>query len=267
MEAEWLATGQDARASVQERFIGCLLAARAGAPRPSFEPFLLCHLGAVAWALGPVVSRFLQVTTPALLRQLSRVTEPERVELRGRIKGRIDWSATYKGRLSQDNDPTLFVCRQVRRQYCTLENELFKHLLAALQALIADVPPLLREGVFWVPQQPDRSGSVRVALNQRYEWIRDYLGHIYLREVATPDRITARHLLKARTSKTEQYAEVAALYDRLTRLTETEEVGDLLGALRTCVVLPASLAGRGEQWVQLAAWALATGPSAPEPTT
>src|SRR3989442_1181735 len=58
-------------------------------------------------AQAACVHRLLFDTAPILLQQLSRVTQPRRVELQGRTRGRVDWPGTFKARYSQDSSPAL----------------------------------------------------------------------------------------------------------------------------------------------------------------
>jgi len=247
------------RVDVRDRFISYLLETNITRPVDiGDDGELLRQLGLAAFLFGQQVTAFVEVTVPMLLRQLSRITEPERVKRRGQIRGRIDWAATYKTRFSEDNDPTVFVCRQVRRQYATLENELLKYVLTMLQDLVNHVPSNLHPGAYWSPHPSFGPRPVRLRLIRLNEKLTSYLKHIYLREIETPHRITSRHLLRARTSKTEWYAEVADLHDHYVHLVVEVRTTYLVDMLRQCLILPASPDGLGDDMIKLAAWALTT---------
>lgn len=164
----------------------------------------------------PCVHRFLFQTAPILLQQLSRTTEPQRVVLHGRIRGKIDWSSTYKVRYSEDANPTVFVCQQSWRRFDRPENQLFKFLLHQIQSCLDRVPPDMWNWQAWGrvlcpdPGKPRRLGNHFALLAHR---VRTFSAHVYLREVELPTTIGSQHLLAARTSKTELYAELAKLYE------------------------------------------------------
>jgi len=165
---------------------------------------------------APSVQRFLFHTAPILLQQLSRTTQPQRVVLHGRIRGKVDWSGTYKARYSEDTNPTVFVCLQSWRRFDRPENQLFKFLLHRIQLCLERVPHDLKGWRAWgqavcpVQGAPLHLGDYFATLAHR---VRTFSTHVYLQEVELPATIGAQHLLAARTSKNELYAAVADLYD------------------------------------------------------
>jgi hypothetical protein len=231
---------------IRDHFIRCLITRPQPAPAPGLER----QIKRVAFLVSEPVATYLLQFMPILLRQLSRATEPERHEQRGQIRGRVDWAATHRARLSQHNDPTLFICRQTRRQYATPENELVVYVLHALQRLIQAVPSCLRIGLFGAPQANQSFAPTEARLAQYLHRLREYQQHVYLRDIPRPDRITSQHLLRAKTSKTEWYGRVAQFYTAHSAfLNEAESM-----PAPTQIVLPGELSPLGEAALQLAAW-------------
>ncbi len=165
---------------------------------------------------APCVNRFLFHTAPILLQQLNRTTQPQRVVLHGRTRGKVDWPSTYKARYGEDANPTVFVCLQSWRRFNRPENQLFKFLLHHIQLCLDRVPPGLRTWRAWgralcpVEGKPLYLGDYFATLAHR---VRAFSTHVYLRGVELPAAIGERHLLAARTSKTPLYADMADLYD------------------------------------------------------
>ncbi len=203
---------------------------------------------------GPDVETFLTQTLERLLRQLTRVTEQQQVEYRGRVRGRILWSATFKARYLQDYAPSLYVCREVQREYDTPENQLLKYLVEGLGHCLEAVPATLRTGFSYFPAQqgaPPRSIGERLS---RMETAFNSLRHnARLREVTLPNRIEESHLLRAETSRTEEYGEVVRLYRRYRAIVESPRWEGFAQAGRHLLLLPAQADPAGEPWLRIGA--------------
>lgn len=86
-------------------------------------------LKAAHFILSPQVHSFIKYL-PNLLRNLSHSTFRKDEEMKGRIRGKINWNNTIKTRLSSGyNDKTLFVCSPPNKNYNLEENQLIKFLL------------------------------------------------------------------------------------------------------------------------------------------
>lgn len=176
-----------------------------------------CYLLYRPWDSRQIsVGGFLSRVLPRLLLQLSRTTEIQRVELDDGIRGRIDWAATQKARYSANGGTAVFVCRQSRRQFDRPENQLLKFMLQQIEVCLGRVPDDLRSWVAWLP---GRDGGRRLAiplageLAEMAQRVHVSRGTVYLKEVTAPPAIGSQHILAARTSKNELYAQVADLYD------------------------------------------------------
>jgi hypothetical protein len=132
------------------------------------------------------------------------------------IRGRIDWAGTLKARCTTGEASPAYVCRQSRRHFDRPENQLLKFLLQQIEACLARVPRDLLDWYAWMPgleveqrlMYPLAGELAEVA--QRMHVLH---GNVYLKEVTLPPAIGSQHILAARTSKNELYAQVADLYD------------------------------------------------------
>lgn len=211
------------------------------------------------------VVSFVTVTLERMLRGLASRTDREQCDHRGRVRGRVAWAATWKARLSEEYDPTRFVCTEVRRHFDTPENQLVKFMLETVWSLVEAISPVIRQGVCCRPA-PDGSGSMSVtATGQRLSGIEATLPrlrvHPQLREVSIPDRITLEHLRRAETSKMEEYGQVARLYRRYHRCLIARDWQELIDLAHSLLLLPARLDKEGENWLRLAALVLKSLPS------
>jgi hypothetical protein len=185
--------------------------------------------------------RFLFHIAPVLLHQLSRTTKPQRVVLHGRIQGKVDWSSTYKARYSEDANPTVFVCQQSRRRFDRPENQLFRFLLHHIQLCLDRVSSSLRGWQAWGRGLCTPDGQPLVvadSLARLAHRVHVFSSHIYLREVGLPATIGGQHVLAARTSKTELYAEVANLYDLYQAVVGAPDWAQWATVLRETLPLP-----------------------------
>lgn len=241
--------------AVRDEFIQCLLLRPEPTPNAALleQMALTAYLVSPAASAGPSVEDFIYRLMPVLLRQLRRVAEPERVELQGAVRGRVDWAATHRRRLSQASDPQLFICRQTRRQYATPENELLVYVLQQLQQLLTNVPPYLHTGAYRVN---NRFVPLETRLARLQTRLRQYRQHIYLREIPVPTYISSRHLLKAETSKTEWYGQLAKFYTASQTLLTSLSPEACMARLRETPLLPGTLTPPGDAVIQLTAWML-----------
>jgi hypothetical protein len=191
---------------------------------------------------GPTcVDDFLFTTAPRLLHQLSRTTQPQRVLLHGRVRGRIDWSSTYKARHAADGNPTLFVCTQSWRRFDRPENQLFKFLLDEIQVCLDRALPAIQDWRAWgagMCSSSEAPVAVGPSLGELAHRLRAYTGHVYLSHVSRPATIGVRHLAAARTSKNELYAEAAALYELYRAVVGVQDWSQWSRALNNVLPLP-----------------------------
>jgi hypothetical protein len=199
------------------------------------------------------VAVFLIETVPMLLRRLHRTVQHQRVEYTGQIRGRVDWQATYKARYRDDYNPTLYVCRRPERRDDTPENQLLKYMLLAIERLLADVPEALRRAECWSLKTMGEKDWLAARVKTLEHRLRVSLAHIRLREVEPPPAITPRHLLRARTSKTELYGLVALLYEQYREVVLRHRWERVRPIFRRTLLLPAPETPQGDLFLRLAA--------------
>jgi hypothetical protein len=199
------------------------------------------------------VAAFLIETVPMLLRRLHRTVQHQRVEYTGQIRGRVDWQATYKARYRDDYNPILYVCRQPQRRDDTPENQLLKYMLLAIERLVSDVPEALRCAECWSPETAGEKAWLEARVKTLEHRLRASLAHIRLREVEPPPAITPRHLLRARTSKTELYGQVALLYDQYKEVVLRYRWERVQPIFRRTLLLPAPETPQGDLFLRLTA--------------
>ncbi len=142
------------------------------------------------------VDLFIQHTLARLLLQLSHSTEQHPVEYHAQVHGRILWSATYKARYSEEYNPTIYVCAQVRQRYDNPENQLLKYLLDRIELGLKAIPPVIRCGICYLPQGESRlSQDISHRLEALETTIHRLKRSARLREITTPAEINERHLL------------------------------------------------------------------------
>ncbi|MEW5872885.1 MAG: DUF2357 domain-containing protein [Chloroflexota bacterium] len=217
--------------------------------------------GGPAEAPAGGVEFFVQVTMRRLLRQLSRSTQRQLSEYRGRVRGRVAWSQTLKARYTQDYDPTRYVCSEVRHQYDTPENQLLKYLLACIQDCLKSVPEALRAGFCYTPAGSAGAGSIAQRLAQVEATLAQLQRNTRLRQISLPETVQEFHVLRALTSRTEEYADVARLYQHYQRVVAAPTWARLAEVGRRVLLLPGQRGPQADGWVQLGAQILRTGRS------
>ncbi|MFQ5422114.1 MAG: hypothetical protein ACE5EY_17335, partial [Anaerolineae bacterium] len=187
---------------------------------------------------GQNVHAFITETLPLLLRQLQRTTQRERVAFQGQVRGRVDWPATTKARAQNDANPALFVCRPPHRQHNTPENQLLKFLLDAIAQQMMQIDPVMLTAVRWTSAGASAPDWLAQRIDDMRYQMRVAQNHVRLRQVETPDKITPRHLIKARASKTELYGQVADLVMRYQQVVERADWTAVRPILAHTILLP-----------------------------
>lgn len=200
------------------------------------------------------VETFITPTLQKLLQQLSRSTTQQPRELRGQVRGRVLWAATYKARYSGDYDPDLFVCGEVRHRYDTPENQLLKYMMEQIMLCSKAVPPAIRQGMCYLPASETRASLFTGARLAQMETTMHLLWrNVRLHEITVPQQVTEFHLLRAETSRLEEYGLVARLFHRYRAVVLEPSWEELARVGRRVVPLPASLGEAEMPWVRLAA--------------
>ena len=155
------------------------------------------------------VGPFLEQVAPPLLAQLNRSTHPQRIQLRGRARGSVDWAGTIKARAGASQDPTIFVCRQSWRLYDLPENQLLLYVLDGLHQCQRRAPTEMRKWSAWSSDEAGRVGEHLAFADHR---LRQFFKSAYLRDVELPVSITGIHEAAARSAKNPAYSQVLDYY-------------------------------------------------------
>ena len=213
---------------------------------------------------GRDLAHFCRTDLPRLLQHLSRRTQGTRTVLHGRVRGRIEWPATIKARHSGEYDPTRFVCREVRHQFDTPENQLLVAFLDLLDAAHAAVPAWLRDGTLVVGAAPpgedagDGPADATPSTQRRLAALRVSTArarrNVYLRQVTPPPVVTDEQRRRARQADMPEYGRVLALYTHvdayLRRPDDVAARAYAAAVFRRMLPLPAVLTPRADGWLQ-----------------
>ena len=203
------------------------------------------------------VERFVHRTMPRLLHQLSHSTEQVQSMLYGQVRGRVLWGATYKARFTEEYNPSIYVCGEVRHRFNNPENQLLRYLVEHIAECLKTIPPAIRQGVCVLPELSYEDLPLEAVTTLRLEAletaINRLLGSVHLREVDTPPEITEFHLLRAATSRLQEYHEAARLFRRYNAYVLERRWESLAAAAQRNLPLPARLDEPAKRWVSLAA--------------
>lgn len=102
------------------------------------------------FVLRPDVVDFVE-SLPQRLRSVKTQTKNTTRTSRGRVDGRIDWSATVRKRHSRNpRDASLFVCQNRSESYDTDENVVLKQLLSVIYTTLIDCDQYFKREYEWV---------------------------------------------------------------------------------------------------------------------
>jgi hypothetical protein len=183
------------------------------------------------------VERFMTATAPRLAAHLRRRAEPVRHEAQGRVRGRIDWAATYKA--CGGPEPRMrYICRVNQPDFNQPENQLLLFLLGAVEQSLTRIGqnPGLDCGTLncTIP-----SHERLAALASQLRCVRREMpgpGAITL-----PARITPPHLRAASTARAPAYAELPRVYELYRDLIVRPSRERWAHALRETLPLPVAV--------------------------
>lgn len=170
--------------------------------------------------LSPQVLSFIK-SLPLLLRNLSHSTNSVDEEMRGHIRGNINWNKTIKTRLSLGYvDKTLFVCSPQNKNYNLAENQLIKFLLRVIIDLKEHHLPFANPSNYDFDfEKIDEDNDWYTKVRTRYEVCKKTLKKVYFDDIDDINRVSFKHLKKTANHKNFLYShivfEVYRLYERL----------------------------------------------------
>jgi hypothetical protein len=243
----------DGEPDVLRRLLGLTLAGASG-PEMLSEPAIAAYL-LLDVEKRSAIEPFLTRSLGRLLRNLDHDTQQKPVACRGRLRGRVSWPATYQARYGQDFDPGRYVCREIRRQYDTPENQLVKLLVERLAVLLKAFPDALRGGAGYLPDSAGVPSDVLAnapRLARMEASVQLFRRSVYFREVSEPREITRLHLARAEASRLAEYVEAARVYRRYRAVLAAPPREVVAGIGRRVLLLPGSADAEGEPWLRLA---------------
>ncbi|HVQ38235.1 MAG TPA: DUF2357 domain-containing protein, partial [Pyrinomonadaceae bacterium] len=250
-------TNQD-EAAVMRRFVGLLMAQPSSV---SFREILSLDLHKAARSTYFLldanksydVETFITYTLSRLMRQLNHNTKQYPVIYQGRVRGRIMWPATFKSHYGEDYDPSRYVCREVRRQYNTPENQLLKYMIEQFDQCLKLVPDVLRSGACCYQTGGEFrrfAENTAVRLEKMEIAIASFRRHAVFKEVDTVARVTESHLLQAETSRMEEYVATSRFYRRYQEVVGSRNWRGAVEIGKKMLPLPARLDTEGEVWLR-----------------
>lgn len=170
----------------------------------------LTTLKAVHFLLSDEV-RSLVRTLPQLIRNLSHSTRKETEIMRGNIRGRIEWSETFKERMSEGfDDKSLFVCNPPSKYYDLEENQLLKFILKRIIYLKRNYLDFIQPENFDL-EKIDKNKDWYTIVNDNYQISSKILKKVYFNDISDV-KVKAKHLRKCIRNRNLLYHNVFNVY-------------------------------------------------------
>lgn len=181
---------------------------------------------------------------PQRLRQLKTETTRERQISGGAIQGRIDWSETYRRRVSGGANRSQYVCSNRRETRETPENLLLKYIVEELAEILQATEKYFDESTNWINQTWGGNQMLRT----QFFRLREQNVHLQALNKPAHSDITPRMISKAENARKQLYRHAALLYSRYQRYQNGDEQ-ILRNILNDATVLPEDEANLYELYV------------------
>ncbi|CQH63730.1 uncharacterized protein HHUB_4169 (plasmid) [Halobacterium hubeiense] len=159
------------------------------------------------------------------IRRMKTTTTRESTELRGEIRGHIDWQQTTKRRARSGRlEEPIFVCNQPEENYDIDENLVLKRLLGVIYEIVfEDLEPVIENPseYEWIDTwtKADADGARHDTESALSLLRRIYERNIYLQQIDVDDvELTHRTIESVKQSRSEFYREAADLLDQFRQL-------------------------------------------------
>jgi hypothetical protein len=214
----WLFVQENAAIHKPERII-CNLA------QLNRREFRLLQL--IYFLLSESIQKSVKISTPQILRRLAQSTDRMTTELKGSVRGNVDWNLTLKRRLGTGfSNSTVFMTRVAVKTYNLPEMQALKYLLTRINHLCLEVLGHISE--------EDRlsyesSNKWKAEIRSLYHSTSHFLKNTYLREIELPRKITDMMLQKVRCARNTHFKNIyrsLRLYRRLFLQEEQETLKD-----------------------------------------
>ena len=197
----------------------------------------LGYLCAVHFLLSNQVA-LLTENLSRLLRRINHSTVKKMITSRKGIMGRIDWNMTFKERLTQGNNPTVFVCNPPSKIYDLPENRLFRFVLAEIIRLFEETAVLRKlEGRNIEEKHVETwiDAVDRVKFN-----VTNAAKHAHLRGVELPGEVTVRMLKRAEEARNKDYETLVRCHELYKQIVVKRELKKLREVIEKKVLEPLS---------------------------
>lgn len=180
------------------------------------------------------------------IRRMKTTTTREAIELRGEIRGHIDWQQTVKTRARAGNlEEPIFVCNRPEEHYNIDENLILKRLLSVIREIVfEDLNPVIENpsGYDWINVWSDsaKDGIGRGTESATELLRRIYERNIYLQRIDIEEtEMTDRTIESVKRSRSVLYQEAAILLDRYRQLMNQElDSDDVRAILDNTIIAP-----------------------------
>lgn len=202
------------------------------------------------------VERFVLFTLARLMEQLGRETERPYVLYMGQVRGQVNWQATVKARYGDDYNPGRYICREVRRDYDTPQNQFLKAMVEGIHECLRAVPRVVRYGACYYPLGASAKAAARTqAILDRMETaVSRARHHVSYAAISRPLSVTEEHRRAAILAREELFVEVKDTWDRYQAIhMPGSRVDALQAAGRRALLLPAQPDREGALWLRLGA--------------
>ena len=198
--------------------------------------------------------RFVLYTLARLMEQLGRETVRPYVLYMGQVRGQVSWPATIKARYGDDYNPGRFICREVRRDYDTPQNQLLKYVVEAIHQCLLAVPPVVKHGACYRPSGAGSPAAQTQTILARMEAaISRVRHHVSYAAITKPVSVTEEHRRAAILSREDLFVEVADTWKRYQAIHKpADRVETLQQVGHRALPLPARPDQDGELWLRLA---------------
>jgi hypothetical protein len=184
----------------------------------------------IYFLLSESIQRSVRDCTPRLLQRLTKSTERMTAELKGSVRGNVDWNLTLKRRGGAGfSNPTVFVSRIATKTHNLPEVQALKYLLTQINRLCVEVLGKIPEEGETLNYEPSKKWKDEV--RSLYHLSSTFLKNTYLRDIELPTKITDMMLQRVRCARSNHFKivyESLRLYRKLFLQAEQETLRNCL---------------------------------------
>lgn len=202
---------------------------------------------AAHFLLSDELNEFVKIL-PFLMRNLAHSSQKEMIEYKGIIRGKVDWSQTYKRRYANGfDDKSLFVCLPASKSYDLEENQLLKFMLKRIVVLFEKTLSFIKNPDFEIEyEEIDADEEENIVNNwhdivsNRYYLVKKALRNVYFNSISDVKSIKPKVLRKAKNHRNIYYQRLAALYELYEELFVYDDLDALKELVEEQLLKPAS---------------------------